>query len=350
MNLKNSILSGAVMVACGMGTSASVLASSSDALTVAVYGGVGERAITKCVLAPFTKETGIKVITDPGSSSVTMTKLSQQTKAPVIDVAWMDGGPSELAWTAGLVEPLDPARLPNLKNLIPQARYEQNGNVYAAGTGYYAMGLLYNKEMVKTAPSSWKDLWNDEYRDLIALPSPANAMGLPILVHLAGIYGGDIDNVQPAIDQLKKLEVAAFWDSSGTATNMFQSEEIAISPHFSTSAWTLINAGQPLAYVVPKEGAVGNDIRVHLVKNTPRREAAEKLINAIFTAETAECLAGAFNAGPYVEGVTLSPEIAKTMPWGADGTIDNLVIPDWLALNAKREALTQAWNANLSRR
>ncbi|WP_157668838.1 ABC transporter substrate-binding protein [Bordetella genomosp. 6] len=319
-------------------------------LTVAVYGGIGEKTITECVIKPFTAATGVKVITDPGASALTMTKLNQQKSAPVIDVAWMDGGISELAWKAGLLEPLDPARMPNLENAIPQARYQDDGKIYAASTGYYALGILYNTELVKTPPTSWKDLWKDEYADLVALPSPDNAMGIPLLAHLAKLYGGGLDNPAPAIEQIRKLKVAAFWNSSGTATNMFQNEEIAVSPHFSTSAWTLIKNGQPLKYVAPSDGAVANDIRVHLVHGTPRRELAEQFINGIFTQETASCLARTFYAGPYVKDVKLPPDVAQYMPWGAQGTIDDVVIPDWLALNARREALTDAWNKNIGRR
>ena len=330
--------------------SAAANAQAQATLTVAVYGGVGEKAMSECVIDPFAKRTGTRVVIDPGTSGVTLNKLTQQKDRPVIDVAWMDGGVSEQAWKSDTVEVLDPARIPNMTNLLDQSRYQDEGKIYAASTGYYSMVLLYNTEIVKTPPTSWKDLWKEEYQGIVALPSAQNAMGIPIFVHLAEIFNGSIENMKPAVEKLQKLDVAAYWDSSGTATNMFQSEEIGVSPHFSTSAWNLVEGGLPLAVSIPTDGAVANDIRVHLVKNTPRRELAEQLIDSVFTKETAVCLAKAFNAGPYVKGVKLESEVAQRMPWGAEGSIDDLAIPDWLAINKNRERLAQLWNSEVARR
>jgi putative spermidine/putrescine transport system substrate-binding protein len=350
MTSTKSLFSLSATTLCLSAALMSTPAAAADTLTVAVYGGVGEKAITQCVIAPFTKATGVKVVTDPGASAVTMTKLTQQKSTPVIDVAWMDGGVSEQAWTAGLLEPLDSARIPNLKNASTQARYMDGDKNYAASTGYYALGIVYNPKLVKTPPTSWKDLWKPEYADMVSLPSPQNAMGIPLFAHFISLYGGTLDNPQPAIDQLKKLKVAAFWDASGTITNMLQNEEVAVSPHFSTSAWTLIEGGASLKYVAPTDGAVANDIRIHLVKGTPRREIAEKFIDSIYTKDVANCMATVFHVGPYMDGVTLTPEVAKGMPWGENGSLKDLAIPDWLALAGKREALTRAWTSNLGRR
>ena len=71
-------------------------ARAADGLTVAFYGGSWGEAIQKCMVDPFVKATGIKVTPEPGVSSVTIAKLRQQKGNPSIDVAWMDGGISEL--------------------------------------------------------------------------------------------------------------------------------------------------------------------------------------------------------------------------------------------------------------
>jgi putative spermidine/putrescine transport system substrate-binding protein len=126
---------------------------------------------------------------------------------------------------------------------------------------------------------------------------------------------------------------------------MFQSEEIAIAPHYSTSALQLIKGGAPLEFLIPVDKAIGNDFRIHLVKNAPHRALAEKLINQSLTPAAAECLAEKFNAGPPIAGVKLRPEVARYMPWGPNGSIANLSIPDWRMINAKREELTKKMEA-----
>ncbi len=52
----------------------------------------GGDAFKACVADPFTKATGVTVVPEVGTSTVTLAKLQQQKDAPTIDVAWMDGG------------------------------------------------------------------------------------------------------------------------------------------------------------------------------------------------------------------------------------------------------------------
>src|SRR5271163_4069227 len=105
----------AVGVAC-----ATVGPAKADSITVAYYGGSWGDAMQKCMVTPFTAETGVKVEVEPGVSSVTIAKLRQQKGHPAIDVAWMDGGISEIAGSEGLVAAIDPKAVPNVANMIPE--------------------------------------------------------------------------------------------------------------------------------------------------------------------------------------------------------------------------------------
>src|SRR3546814_9722822 len=67
-----------------------------ETITVATYGGEWGDAIRDCLTQPFSKATGYEVIPEPGVAGVTLAKLKQQAGNPTIDVAWMDGGVSEL--------------------------------------------------------------------------------------------------------------------------------------------------------------------------------------------------------------------------------------------------------------
>src|SRR5260370_18038021 len=110
-------------------------------LTVAMYGGNWGDAFRNCVAEPFTKATGIVVAPEIGTSTTTLAKLEQQKADPSIDVAWLDGGISELAYQAGVVDNLDVRAIPNLANVLPQAIYRDGNTNYAVGTGYYSLGL-----------------------------------------------------------------------------------------------------------------------------------------------------------------------------------------------------------------
>src|SRR5690554_2322355 len=86
-----------------------------ESITVNAYSGPWETAMKKCFFDPFSKESGIEVIIDSGTASVTYARLRQQKGAPRLDVAWLDAGYSEQAWDEGLIQEILPEAAPNIK-------------------------------------------------------------------------------------------------------------------------------------------------------------------------------------------------------------------------------------------
>lgn len=320
-------------------------ARAADVLTVARYGGTWGDAIDENICRTFEKEYGIKVVVDPGVSTVTLAKLGQQKGNPTIDVAWMDGGISEIALVQGLVDWIDPRKAPNVDKMSPEAVYKtEDGKIFSLGAGFYSLGIVCNMEEVKIKPESWFDLWKKEFKGKSTAPDPANAMGIPFLVTVAKINGGGIGNIEPGLKAMAKLEPAAFFKTSGSATNMFQSGEVIIGAHYSNPAWVMIDKGLPMAYFVPKEGACGGDIRVHIVKGTKHKEWAEKFVNHAVSQSAQKGMAEKLYVGPTNRNVVLSETAKKRMPWGYGGSVANLNLYDWEVLRVNREKWTEEWN------
>jgi putative spermidine/putrescine transport system substrate-binding protein len=318
------------------------------ALTVAWYGANWGDAFNACVAEPFTKATGIRVIPEIGTSTVTLSKLQQQKSAPTIDVAWMDGGISELAVAADVAGDLDANAIPNLKNVLPEAIYRSNGTTYAVGTGYYSLGLTYNKEKVKPAPTSWDDLWKPEFEDAVTIPSPSNSSGVPFIFFLSKIWNVPPGDFSATFKRIKALHAALFFDSSGAASNAFQSGEVIIGAHFSVGAWDLIDKGLPVGFVVPKEGVWATDARLHLVKGSPHKQAAEKFINMALTPEASSCLAEKLYLGPSVKGAKVSQGAGQKLPWGEKGSPADLRLFDWSQINKERAIIVETWNREIA--
>lgn len=338
---RTAILIGALSIA-GLSHAANI--------TVATYGGEWGDAIRDCITQPFTKASGHTVTPEPGVSGVTLAKLKQQTDKPSIDVAWIDGGVSELASEAGVLDELDPAKIPGLSNVIKQGIYtDAAGKIYAVSTGFYALGLVYNTREAKKAPTSWNDLWDPEYEGVVTVPSPANAMGIPFLLAMNTLAGGQPDDVAPGLAKIKTMKSFAFFDTSGNATNSFQSGEAIMGGHYASAAWSLADKKLPIAYAVPKEGALGGDIRLHIVRNTRQPEAARAFVDFAIAPQQAGCMSNRLYVGPASTGVALSDEAKARMPWGRDGSIENLLMTDWNAVNARRSAITDQWNRTLAR-
>ncbi len=353
-SLRLAVLSAATSLATGLiaasFAAAPAAAQQPTAITVAWYGGNWGDAFKACVADPFTKATGIAVNAEIGTSSVTLAKLQQQKSAPTIDVAWMDGGISELALAAGVTDALDPAAIKNLANVVPEAIYTADGTNYAVGTGYYSLGIAYNTQKVKVAPTSWNDLWNKEYEDAVTIPSPANSSGVPFILFLSKIWGVPTTDLAPTFKKIKELKAALFFDSSGAATNAYQSGEAIIGAHFNVGAWDLADKGLPIGFVVPKEGAWATDARLHLVKGTAKKEAAQKFIDQALTPAASACLADKLYLGPSVKEVTVKPETARKLPWGEKGSVKTLLLFNWAEVNALRAPIVDTWNREIARK
>jgi putative spermidine/putrescine transport system substrate-binding protein len=281
---------------------------------------------------------------------VTYNKLKQQKGNPSIDIAWIDGGISELAAADGLVATIDPAKVGNVAGLIDEAVYKKDGKIYALSTGFYALGIAYNSKEVKTAPTSWYDLWKPEFAGKITVPSPVNAAGIPFFAHIIRLEGGSLDDPAKGAEKLKALKVSSFYDASGVAQAALESGEAIAAPYYNTAAWAIADKGLPIVFVVPKEGAPANDIRVHIAEGTKLRDAADKFVNYAVSQEAMNCLAERLYVGPPTKQTNLSDKAKARMPWGANGSVKSLAIPDWNAVNAHRQALTDIWNRQVAGR
>ncbi|WP_445657216.1 ABC transporter substrate-binding protein [Achromobacter sp. NCFB-sbj8-Ac1-l] len=341
---------GAAALGAGLILASQAALAQQQKITVAWYGGNWGDAFRTCVADPYTKATGVTVVPEVGTSTTTLAKLQQQKAAPTIDVAWMDGGISELAQQAGVLDALDPAALPNLKNVIDQGVYREGASVFAVSTGYYSLGITYSTKEVKQPPTSWKDLWKPEYAGAVAVPSPANSSGVPFIFFLARVWAIDPSNLGPLYAKLASLDTALFFDSSGAATNAYQSGEAVIGAHFNVGAWDLIDKGLPIGFTVPKEGAWATDARLHLVKGAPNKAAAQKFIDTALTPDAAACLATRLYLGPAVKDVQVSTDVARKLPWGAEGSVKNLSLFDWNIINTRRAEVTDAWNRQVARK
>lgn len=320
-----------------------------ERLTVATYGGNWGEAQKACILDPFAKASGVQVVQETSVSTVTYNKLKQQKGNPSIDIAWIDGGISELAAADGVVAAIDSSKVPNIGGMLDEAVYKnKDGKIYALSTGFYALGIAYNSKDVKTAPKSWWDLWQPEYAGKVTLPSPVNAAGIPLFAHLIKLSGGTLDNPTAAVDKLKTLKVSSFYDASGVAQAALQSGEAIAAAYYNTAAWAIADKGIPIVFVVPKEGAPAADIRVHIAEGTKNLDAALKFVNYAVGAEAMNCLAETLYVGPPIKNPKLSDKAKARMPWGADGSVKSLAIPDWDAINAKRQALTEVWNRQVA--
>jgi putative spermidine/putrescine transport system substrate-binding protein len=317
-------------------------------LSVAIYQGPWGEAIKGCIVEPFVQATHIKVTPEPGMSVETLEKLRAQRRNPKIDVAWMDGGVSELAAADGLVSPIRAAAVPHIADLIPQGVHKTSRSVpYALSTGFVAFGLVYDRQKFGVPPTSWWDLWKPEFAGRSSLPSPAHPMGVPLMLQLNTLLGGAPTNLDPVIRKYAQLPASAFAGTLAGSIGDLRSGKASIAAQYASIAWSLADSGLPIGYAAPREGALASDIRLHIVRGSRNVAQARRFVNFAIADEQASCMAERMYLVPANRGVVLSERAKARMPWGRDGSIADLVMIDWEQVHAAQQTATAAWTSEI---
>ena len=86
----------------------------------------------------------------------------------------------------GLLEKLDKSKMPNTEFVMDKLKkntFDPNGE-YSVVYTWGMTGIIYNKKYVKTAPTSWQDLWNPVYKGrVILLNDSREVIGMALKKH-----------------------------------------------------------------------------------------------------------------------------------------------------------------------
>lgn len=315
-------------------------------LVFATFTGSWEEA-HKAVLVPaFRKATSnADMVLDPMLSVDQISKVKAAPGNPPIDVMLHDPGPALQAVAQGLVEPYPVGQSAHFKDLIPVAQ-DANG----PAPFFQTVGLTYNPDTVKTPPTSWADLWKPEFKGKVGITNLNSTLGTGFLVEIAKMHGGSEANVEPgfaAIDKLKP-NLAAVAANPGQLATLFQQGQIDISPGNFNAIQILKARGVPVEFVAPKEGAIAFKTTIHIVKNSPNRELAFKLIEAALSPEVqATLMESPYLIVPTNSKVRMGGEIAKALAKDQAELQRKFVFQDWAKINEQRAEWIQRFNRDI---
>ena len=140
------------------------LAGAKEVLRVLTWDGYADPE----VVAAFEKRTGAKVeVTYANSDDDLWAKLAN--KGRDYDVFAVNTAELQRYIAEGVSVPIDPAAITNNARQLPRfRRYTEiaglvrDGKTYAVPYTYSEMGLIYNRKLVKTPPTSFAAMWAPE--------------------------------------------------------------------------------------------------------------------------------------------------------------------------------------------
>jgi spermidine/putrescine transport system substrate-binding protein len=123
---------------------------------------------------------------------------------------------------ANLLEPLDHAKIPNIKNISPQFMEDapfDPGRKYSLPYTWLVIGIGYRKSKVKGVPDSWKYLFDsDEYKGRIAVMSDASELFRNCFKYLGKSINDDSPELIKQAEALlikQKPNIKAFHEDNG---------------------------------------------------------------------------------------------------------------------------------------
>ena len=201
------------------------------------------------------------------------------------DVAFVSGQYAQALNDAGLLEPIDHAKIPNLANLYPEATqlaFDQ-GNQFSVPYTWGTTGICYRSDLIDE-PTSWNDILtpSDENKGKVTQMTTERWLALPALKSL----GYSINTTDDAeLAKAKDLLIASKKDLLAYDDTTFYSRLVSGEAN-AVVAWdgwcNYGTAENPdIKFTVPKEGSdLWSDTMV-ILKSSQNKDAAHAFINFI---------------------------------------------------------------------
>lgn len=318
-------------------------------ITINSFGGAYETAHRKCVIDGFEKATGAKVNIVTAYSADAFAQLRAQKAAPQYDVIHFSGGQEIVAAKEGLVSAIEAAKVPNLADLYDFAKAniaKGEGPAYSIA----AIGLVYSAGKVPKAPTKWTDLTDPSYADHLVLTDISNGYGMLSFLMINKAMGGDLTNLKPGLDTIKKMldAGAIVVTKSPEIQQEFAQNDAWVAPYASDYAYTLRAAGLDAKFIQAAEGTPASFITASLVAGRPNGDLALKFIDMSISKEAQACFANELRYTPTNSKTELAPAVAADVVYGEKGAA-GLIRFDPTVIEANRSAWVEAWNKTIGR-
>jgi putative spermidine/putrescine transport system substrate-binding protein len=318
-------------------------AQADNEIVVVVNGGAFEKFVRGTIFPEFEKRTGGKVIAVAGLTMQALAKLRASPDNPTLDVIRMDPPGTVPASREGLLHHLDASRIPNMKDLFDWA-IPKSGDYVCDNSDYQT--LAFNTKFVKTAPDSWLELWQPDYKGKVIIPDITTSHGVLFIAMLSRVLTGDFFNSDAAFGKLAELKpnVQTYWTGHDQVNQLLISGQAWLTPWISDRAVYQVSAGAPVDLTVPKrDGALFVPANAMISKNTKRLALAEAYINVLLDPKVQAENAEAILNGPSNR---LAPLTGLAKKYYTIAEL-NLLSMDWDKLLQVQSGWTDRWNRQM---
>ncbi|SNT00630.1 2-aminoethylphosphonate transport system substrate-binding protein [Actinacidiphila glaucinigra] len=336
--LASALVLGGALTACGGGSSAS------DAKEVTVYSADGLKGENgdgwyDRVFKDFEKQTGIKVRYVEGGSGEVVQRAVREKSNTQADVLVTLPPFIQQAGAKGLLEKYTPKGA----NKVAAADKSTDGTWTSVVNNYF--GFVYNRQQLKTAPTTWDELLDAKYKNKLQYSTPGVAGdGTAVVIKAMHDFGGK----DQAMEYLKKLQANNVGPSSSTgklAPKVDKGEILVangdVQMNFAQTKsmpnlgiwFPAAQGGRATTFALPYAGG--------LVKGGPHSENGRKLLDFMLGEEAQKqvsSIGGGFAARTDVKADDANARALSRI-------LQNVEVfqPDWADIDTNLDTYVQAW-------
>lgn len=322
-------------------TLAGLHGAAAEELTISIWGGKYADIFKKEVAEPFEKATGATVRVDAGLSSERLSKL-MATRGRGTDIIYLTDYQMAEANARGLLQPIDPAKVPNLAGIRDFAKDPLGGSLCPAFT-VAGVGIAYNKDQFPQPPQSWKDLFRTDLKGKTGYVDMNVSYGPLMLIEVADLFGGSIDKVDPAFAKLKSVKDRLQFFSRREILDAINQGDVSLAPHL--NIFVTKDDSVPLRFTWPQEGGLGVLNLVCVVKGSKNADLAQKFINYHLSKDVQQAMLTEQGETPVIKVASI-PEDSKfnIIPAAA---LDKLRFFDVKKIVENRDAWLKRWQEEI---
>lgn len=269
--------SGAAMAAASLPNHARAM---SGDLVVSNWGGSWNDYMYESFEQAAFDGTGVDLVKDLAPVSERKTRLLAERRLPrsSVDLTWLSDSDAFEMQDQNVLEEIDYNRLSNAGSIVDQLR-----TPYYVPAIYGGVVVLYNPNTVSTAPTSFADMWNPEFKGRVGL---YGQIYFNYIYAAALVAGGDLSNVEPAFEKLMELKETVqprLYPSHDALAAAFENGEIDISANYSARAQLWNAGGLPIDMAYPDEGAIAIAFGVGVPRKASNPDAAYAYLDAMLS-------------------------------------------------------------------
>jgi len=272
--------------------SSSVLqAASADAapLRISAFGGFFQDEFESKICRKFTQETGIPVITiSQGQGDDWLFPLVRSVRSGLdpMDLTFLDQvGLTKVAKMGNIVQPLKLQYMPSAAKLDERYLFTSAGQTLGVGIMEWYQSIVINPDVVARRPTSWKELFEDEfYRKKIGLIGLYDG-GMIEVVAQTYFDGNDTlssrAGIRAVIAKIAELkdQVGFWWTAESQMEQALRSQNVVAGSFFHDIAMLLAAEQFPIASVFPVEGSFTGINKLCIPYNSSRTADAHRFID-----------------------------------------------------------------------